>query len=127
MVHEAAPFQNAPKIYNSFPMDRASQDPHLPPMNGTDINRYPENDDTSEKENVVVPRNSEHSDAQPEAIGQLYPQLTEKERKAAAANLLRYCEVALIVAAKQSRDSSHLTGPKPVPTMKERSNVYLRE
>jgi hypothetical protein len=130
MVHKTAPFQNARKVYNSSPMDRPSQGRDLltgqPAPSDANIKHRPM--DAREESNLKASPESMCSDLQLHAtIGRLYPQLTKAERRTAAANLLRYSEIALIVAAKQCRGSTHLTHPEPVPTMKERSNVHLKE
>jgi len=60
-------------------------------------------------------------------IERLYPALNGTQRNVAAANLLRYCEIALAVTDKQSREPEDLTGSQPIPTIKERSSVHLKE
>jgi hypothetical protein len=130
MLRETAPFRNARKVYNSSPMDRPSRDQHLltgqPPTSDANRNHCPT--DAREESNVQLSSESVCSDSQLQAtIGRLYPQLTKAERRTASVNLLRYCEIVLVVTAKQCRESTHLTHPQPVPTMKERSNVHLKE
>ncbi len=61
-----------------------------------------------------------------ELISRLYPDLSEVERAAAEANLVRYCEIALAVAEEELRYGATLTSTESVPTMKERSNVHLK-
>jgi len=69
-----------------------------------------------------------HAGVDPKAaLQKLYPSLSEGKLETAFANLLRYSEIALAIGAKRSGKSKHLTGSDPIPTMKERSNVSLKE
>jgi hypothetical protein len=58
-----------------------------------------------------------------EVLKALYPELNEKERNLAARNLMRYFEIALVVAEEKERSDARLTHPDTISSMKERSNV----
>jgi hypothetical protein len=58
-------------------------------------------------------------------LAKRYPKLTEKERAAMETDLLRYFEVAFDIVS--GPDAASLTLSKPLPTIKERSNVHLKK
>jgi hypothetical protein len=55
----------------------------------------------------------------------LYPQLSEKDRREALANLRRYFEIVVAIA-DETAQARGLTHPASITTMKERSNVDLK-
>jgi hypothetical protein len=61
-----------------------------------------------------------------EVVKKLYPDLNDTERNLASANLVRYFEIALAIAEEKEQPDAPLTHPYPVSSMKERSNVNLK-
>ncbi len=82
------------------------------PMEGSVPPSRPEMDVATERVAVVA--------------AHLYPELSKKERRLAAENLLHYFEIALDVAEDRGRSGHGLTHPQSIPTMKERSNSHLK-
>jgi len=75
---------------------------------------------------VLMHENVERGKETTDAIGAgPYPQLSEEERREAMTNLRRYFEIALAIADETGQGRG-LTHPDLVPTMKERSNVDLK-
>jgi len=62
----------------------------------------------------------------PPSLRNLYPTLTEGELKEAEANLRRYAEIAFEVYREQLSSADDVDRLHPSPTMKERSNVSLK-
>lgn len=60
-----------------------------------------------------------------ETLDELYPELSETERREALANLRHYFEVALAVLQDQISERG-LTSPESLLTIKERSNEKLK-
>ena len=56
----------------------------------------------------------------------VYPELSEADRREAVANLRHYFEIAVAIADEAVQQRRGLTSPESVPTMKERSNVDLK-
>jgi len=54
------------------------------------------------------------------------PSLSDAERSAAEANLLRYLETAIRIAEHAEEGPVHLTAPEPIPSIKERSKGKLK-
>lgn len=59
-------------------------------------------------------------------IAKVCPDLDEKQRVTATANLERYCEIAADIVAQIESSSDGLTCAESVSTMRERSNVHSK-
>ena len=131
MQRRTGPFPKLRKVYNSSPMDQSREDKKSSitefPARGAPGSSLPANGGPALIGDIaVLPEAKRVGAGLKSAIKHLYPSLSEAEFETAFANLLRYSEIALVAVAKQSPKSTSLTGAKSIPTMKERSNSYLK-
>jgi len=59
-------------------------------------------------------------------LRELFPMLSERELKEAEVNLVRYLEIALLVHEEQVSSVHRLDPARASTTMKERSNISLK-
>jgi len=127
--HKTRPFANSREVYNSSLMDQTLEEKESArkelPVSASNASST---EGLSRVAKTSAPGGLETLETRLKTtIERLYPALNGTQRNVAAANLLRYCEIALAVTDKQSREPEDLTGSQPIPTIKERSSVHLKE